>query len=217
MIAILPLDHTKLVLFFVASAALIITPGPAVLYVVTRGIAQGRTAGICSVLGVGLGNFMHAIAAALGLSAVLASSALAFSAVKYLGAIYLVYLGVRKFLSRSELPDETDVKRERLPVVFGHGFVVGTLNPKTALFFLAFLPQFVAPARGHVATQLFVLGTIVALMGVVSDTCYALLSGTFGSWLKRRKTFLRGEKYVSGTVYCGLGVATAFSGGGKSA
>jgi threonine/homoserine/homoserine lactone efflux protein len=209
------LDPAKLTLFLAATVVLIVTPGPAVLYVVTRSISQGRAAGIASVLGVGLGNFAHAIAAALGLSAVLASSALAFSVVKYLGAIYLIYLGVRKFLSRETALEIATFQPALLSAVFRQGFVVAVLNPKTALFFLAFLPQFATPERGSIAMQLFVLGSIVAIMGVLSDAVYAFLSGVFGGWLKRQRHFWRGEKYVSGTVYCGLGVATALSGAGK--
>jgi threonine/homoserine/homoserine lactone efflux protein len=210
------LAPAQLALFLAATAALIFTPGPAVIYVVTRSISQGRRAGIASVLGVGLGNFMHALAAALGLSAVIASSALAFSVLKYVGALYLIVLGLKKFFSpATELDEASAFPPARLWQVFTQGFLVGVLNPKTALFFLAFLPQFVDPARGSVAPQFFFLGSIVAVMGVVTDTGYALLAGTFGGWLKRRKAFLRGEKYVTGSVYCGLGLATAFSGAGK--
>lgn len=212
----MPLDPAKLLLFLTAATVLIVTPGPAVLYVVTRSIAQGRPAGIVSVLGVGVGNLGHAIAAALGLSAVLASSALAFSVLKYVGAAYLIWLGVRKFRAPAADVQEASFRPERLAAVFRQGLLVGVLNPKTALFFLAFLPQFASPERGSVPAQLFVLGAIVAAMGMVTDSCYALLSGTFAAWLKRRRSFLRHERYVSGTVYCGLGLATAFSGSGRS-
>ena len=210
------LDPAKLTLFLAAAALLIVTPGPAVLYIVTRSISQGRGAGFMSTLGVGAGNFLQALAAALGLSAVIASSALAFSVVKYAGAIYLLYLGIKKFRSAPADFHEAKFKAESLPAIFGQGLLVELLNPKTALFFLAFLPQFASPEHGSVWAQLLLLGSIVAAMGVVSDSCYAFLSGTFGAWLKRRKRFLRNERYLSGTVYCGLGVATAFSGPGKS-
>jgi threonine/homoserine/homoserine lactone efflux protein len=210
------LDPAKLTLFFVAAAVLIVTPGPAVLYIVTRSISQGRGAGFVSALGVGAGNFLQAIAAALGLSAIIASSALAFSIVKYVGAIYLIYLGVKKFRSPPVDMHEASFIAESGRTIFWQGLLVELLNPKTALFFLAFLPQFAAPERGSVWAQLLVLGSIVAAMCVISDSCYAFLSGTFGAWLKRRKRFLRNERYLSGTVYCGLGVATAFSGSGKS-
>lgn len=211
------LDPTKLVLFAGAALALVITPGPAVFYIVTRSVDQGCRAGMASVLGIGLGNYLQALAAALGLSAVLASSALAFSVVKYAGAMYLVFIGVKKLLSpAAEFAEAAPERRARFGAIFRQAIVVEVLNPKTALFFLAFLPQFTDPARGAVWLQLLVLGSLVSTLGVVTDSGYAMLSGTFGSWLKRRKTFARAEKYVSGTVYCGLGVATAFSGSGKS-
>lgn len=210
-------DSVTFALFLVAALVLVVTPGPAVLYVVTRSIDQGRAAGIVSVLGVGVGNFMHVIAAALGLSALLASSALAFSALKYAGAAYLLYLGIKKLLSPPTELSAVKFRRESRRAIFRQGIVVATLNPKTALFFLAFLPQFTDPQRGAVWLQFVALGTVTVLLGVASDTGYALLSGTFGEWLKRQKAFLRGEKYVSGSVYCGLGLATAVSGAGKSA
>ncbi len=210
-------DPVTFALFLVAALVLVVTPGPAVLYVVTRSIDQGRAAGIVSVLGVGVGNFMHVIAAALGLSALLASSALAFSALKYAGAAYLLYLGIKKLLSPPTALAAVKFRRESRGAIFRQGIVVAALNPKTALFFLAFLPQFTDPHRGAVWLQFVALGTITVLLGVTTDTGYALLSGTFGEWLKRQKAFLRGEKYVSGSVYCGLGLATAISGEGKPA
>jgi threonine/homoserine/homoserine lactone efflux protein len=208
--------HPKFILFLVASAVLILTPGPAVLYIVTRSISQGRTSGIVSVAGVGLGNLTHAVAASLGLSAILASSALAFAALKYVGAAYLLFLGLRKLLTRSALSDTTSFRKEPLSATFKQGVLVGTLNPKTALFFLAFLPQFADPSKGAVWSQLLFFGTLFVIMAVLSDTCYALLAGTFSAWLKQRQSFLRGERYVSGTVYCGLGIATALSNLSKS-
>lgn len=211
------LDPAKLSFFLIAALVLVVTPGPAVLYVVTRSLDQGRAAGIVSVLGVGVGNFAHVVAAALGLSALLASSALAFSALKYAGAAYLIFLGIRKFVSPAAEFSAVQYRSESRGAIFRQGVVVAALNPKTALFFLAFLPQFTDAHRGAVWLQFVVLGTITVLLGVASDTCYALLSGSFGDWLKRRKGFLRGEKYISGSVYCGLGLATAVSGSGKTA
>lgn len=209
-------DPAKFILFLVAALILVVTPGPAVLYIVTRGIDQGRAAGIVSVLGVGLGNFVHVLAAALGLSALLASSALAFSVVKYAGAAYLIFLGLRKLLSPAVDVGPVKLREASRAAIFRQGAIVAALNPKTALFFLAFLPQFTDPGRGAVWLQLVVLGSITVSLGVASDSVYALLSGSLAEWFKRKKTFLRGEKYLSGTVYCGLGVATAISGGGRS-
>jgi threonine/homoserine/homoserine lactone efflux protein len=210
-------NASTFVLFFIASLILVVTPGPAVLYVVARSVSQGRLAGLASVLGVGIGNYVHVIAAAVGLSAILASSALAFSAVKYLGAAYLIYLGLRKIFGSSEfVADAADAAREPLGAIMRRGVIVATLNPKTAVFFLAFLPQFVDPTRGAVWLQLLVLGSITVTLGVVSDSVYALLSSVFGDWLKRRRGFARAERYMSGAIYCGLGAMTALSGSGRT-
>lgn len=199
--------------FLVAALVLLLTPGPAVLYIVARSLDQGRLAGLVSVLSVEVGNFFHVLAATLGLSALLVSSALAFSVVKYLGAAYLVYLGVRLLLAREAAATEVRVQRQSLRRIFGQGVLVAALNPKTALFFLAFLPQFVEPARGAVAVQFLVLGCIFVLMAVVTDSLYALLAGTAGQWLKggRGARTLRAERYVVGSVYIGLGVSAALA------
>jgi threonine/homoserine/homoserine lactone efflux protein len=204
--------------FLGAALVLIVTPGPAVLYITARSTTQGLRAGLASVVAVGTGNTVHALGAALGLAAVLASSALAFSVVKYLGAAYLILLGVRKLTSRPASAAETDRQppQASLRAVYVQGVVVSVLNPKTALFFLAFLPQFVTPARGHVTAQMLPLGGAFVLMAVMSDGAYALLAGTAGRWLWRHPRFVRGERYVSGTVYIGLGAFTALSGSGPS-
>ena len=206
----------QLTLFLVASAVLILTPGPAVLYIFARSLAQGRLAGIVSAAGVAVGNLAHAVGAALGLSAIIASSALAFSLLKYVGAAYLIYLGVKKFLSPPAELGAATFTPEPLRKIFRQGILVGTLNPKTALFFLSFLPQFADPAHGSIRLQLLGYGIAFVVMAVLSDSVYALLSGTFGTWIKQRKTFLRNERYVTGTVYCGLGVVAALSSPGKT-
>jgi threonine/homoserine/homoserine lactone efflux protein len=172
-------DSHSLIVFGAASLALIAVPGPSVVYIVTRGIGQGRRAGMLSMLGIETGALVHVAAAALGLSAVLASSATAFTAVKYAGAAYLVYLGVRKWRERSgdEVPEAHPASGLRL---FLEGVVVNALNPKTALFFLAFLPQFVDPARGAVALQALVLGGVFVALAVLSDSVYAVAAGSLG-------------------------------------
>jgi threonine/homoserine/homoserine lactone efflux protein len=207
------LDLSTLPVFMVAALVLLLTPGPAVLYIVARSLDQGRLAGLVSVLSVEVGNFFHVLAAALGLSALLVSSALAFSVVKYLGAAYLVYLGVRRLLARDESAAEVRVERQSLRRIFSQGVLVATLNPKTAFFFLAFLPQFVQPARGAVALQFLLLGCLFVLMAIVTDGLYALLAGTAGRWLKgaRAARTLRAERVVVGTVYIGLGVSAALA------
>jgi threonine/homoserine/homoserine lactone efflux protein len=201
----------KLVLFFAASAALILTPGPAVLYIIARSASQGRRAGLVSVAGVGLGNLTHAITAALGLSAVLASSAPVYATLKYVGAAYLVFLGLRKFVSASADTPGASHQNEPLRATFRQAALVGVLNPKTALFFVAFLPQFTDPGRGPVWAQLLVLGATFVVMAVLSDAAYAMLTGTLGSWLQRRAGVSRFARFLSGAVYCGLGIAAGLT------
>ncbi len=213
-------ELAKLPVFLIAAVVLLLTPGPAVLYIVARSIDQGRLAGLVSVASVEIGNSFHVIAAALGVSALLMSSALAFSVVKYLGAAYLVYLGLRKLFSRVEAQPAgaqpaVTVERQRLRHIFSQGVVVAALNPKTALFFLAFLPQFVDRSRGPVAIQMLALGCMFVAMAIVSDGMYALLAGSVGQWLKGTRAFLWAERYVAGTIYIGLGVTAALADAGK--
>jgi threonine/homoserine/homoserine lactone efflux protein len=205
------LDPSTLLVFIAAAAVLLITPGPAVMYIVTRSIDQGRLAGIVSVLGVAVGTLFHVVAAALGLSAILVSSALAFDIVKYLGAAYLVYLGMRRLLAKDDALHAVAVEPQRLSRIFRQGVIVNVLNPKLALFFFAFLPQFVDPARGPVGGQMLILGLILVVMGLCSDSVYALLAGTAGRWLRHSGGFLRTQKYLTGSLYIGLGLVAAFS------
>jgi threonine/homoserine/homoserine lactone efflux protein len=208
-------EPSTLVVFVLASVVLLVTPGPAVLYIVARSMEQGRVAGLVSTLGIHVGTLVHVGAAALGVSAVLASSALAFNTVKYLGAAYLVYLGLRKLFGREErAPEGTPDHRSRARL-FGHGIVVNVLNPKTALFFLAFLPQFVDAGRGAVALQILFLGCVFLGLGVVSDGLWAIAAGTAGDWIRRDGRIRRAERYVSGGVFVGLGVTAAFAGPGR--
>jgi threonine/homoserine/homoserine lactone efflux protein len=200
-------DSTALWLFSLAAVALLLIPGPAVLYVVMQSAEQGRRIGLASVAGIHLGTLVHVTAATIGLSAVIVASALAFGVVKYAGAAYLVYLGVRKLLERE--PQAT-VERRREPVrrAFTRGVVVNVLNPKTALFFLAFLPQFVDPDRGGVWSQVLVLGLVFVALGLVSDSLYAVAAGTVGQLIRRKR---RSLQYGSGVVYIGLGAAAALA------
>ena len=205
------LDLTHLPLFLLASALLLLTPGPAVLYIIARSVDHGRRAGLVSVCGIEVGNLVHVLAATLGLSALLLSSALAFTIVKYLGAVYLVYLGLRKLFTRQAIPGPGKRQPQSLGRIFSQGVVVATLNPKTALFFVAFLPQFVDPSEGAIAGQLLVLGCIFVLLGLISDSMYALVAGTVGQWLKGSRSAVRAERYVVGSVYIGLGVTAALA------
>lgn len=211
-------DATTLGLFVTAAAILLITPGPAVLYIVARSVDQGRWAGIVSVLGIQVGTLVHVAAAAFGVSAILVSSALAFSALKYAGAAYLIYLGVRTLRSPDTEASVAEVagRERRLADVFLQGAVVNILNPKTALFFLAFLPQFVDPARGSVAGQVLFLGLVFVTLGLFSDGMWAVLAGSASGFLRGHDGFRRGQRYVAATVYLGLGVAAAVSGRAKS-
>jgi threonine/homoserine/homoserine lactone efflux protein len=208
-------DASTFGLFVLAALALLLVPGPSVLYIVARSVDQGRLTGLVSVLGIGIGTLVHVAFAVVGLSALLASSATAFSVVKWLGAAYLVWLGLQRLLARDD--DEQPVNAEPAPLfrVLSQGILVNILNPKTALFFLAFLPQFVDPSRGSAWLQVIVLGATLAALGLITDSLYALLGGTAGDLLRRSAGFRRGQRYVSGGVYLALGAATAVSGSGR--
>src|ERR1700730_18673464 len=201
---------------FAAAALLLLTPGPAALYIVSRRGEQGGIPGLASVCGITTGTLVHVLAAALGLSALLASSALAFAVVKYAGAGYLIYIGVRRILSRTDTPAaQLEQPRRSLGRLYRDGFVVNLLNPKTALFFLAFLPQFVDPSRRAVALLVAVLGVLFTLIGLTSDGLDALVAGTAGRWIKRNGHYLRWERSLTGGVFIGLGVTAAFAGNGR--
>ena len=207
---ILP-EWSSLGLFAVAALVLLLTPGPAVLYIVTRSIDQGWRAGLVSVLGVHVGTLAHIFAAAAGLSALLAASATAFGVVKYLGAVYLIYIGVRRLRDRESRRIREGGAPTRLRRAFVDGVVVNVLNPKTGLFFLAFLPQFVTEARGHVGEQIVALGVVFVLLGAVTDSLYALTAGSAARWLRGQPRFLAGERWVTGGLYISLGLAAALS------
>lgn len=207
----MPSVHT-LALFAAAVVIFAAVPGPAVFYVVTRSIGQGRRAGGVSAGAVAAGNLVHVAAATVGLSALLASSAVAFSVVKYVGAAFLIYLGVRTLLSREHAGPVGEPVPQPLSRVFREGMVVAVLNPKTALFFLAFLPQFVDPVRGSATAQLAVLGILLVLITVVSDFCYAMVSSSAGAWLRARTRLLYRSRFVTGGAFITLGVTAAVAG-----
>jgi threonine/homoserine/homoserine lactone efflux protein len=200
-------DSTSLWLFGLAALALLAIPGPAVLYIVVQSAEQGRRVGLASVAGVHLGTLVHVGAASAGLSALIVASSVAFRAVKYAGAAYLVFLGVRMLLER-EQPTKVERGREPLRMAFVRGTIVNALNPKTALFFLAFLPQFVTPGRGGVWSQALVLGFVFVGLGLVTDSLYALAAGTVAGQLRRRRGVVR---YGSGIVFIALGATAAFA------
>ena len=187
-------------------------PGPAVLYVVTQSIGGGRRAGLASTAGIHTGTLVHSAAATAGLSALLASSVLAFDVVKYAGAAYLVVVGVRRLLGREGEPAAARREVARgLGRLYRRGIVVNVLNPKTALFFLAFLPQFVDPARGAAWLQILLLGLLFSLLGLASDGTYALVAGSLGDWLRTSVRYQRAQRLVSGCVFVGLGAFAALS------
>ena len=211
-------EPATIAVFAAAALALLVVPGPAVLYVVTQSIGQGRRAGLVSVAGLHVGSLVHVAAATVGLSSLLVSSAIAFDVVKYVGAAYLVYLGIRRLLGRDRLlaPGEPSPPRP-LSRVFRQGILVELFNPKTALFFFAFLPQFVDPDRGSPALQFAILGLVFVVLGLLSDGAWALAAGTAGAWLRRSSWFTGAERWLSGAVLVALGITAALTGQRRAA
>ena len=194
--------------FAAASILLLIIPGPAVLYIVNRSVSDGRRAGLAAAVGLSLGNHVHALAAALGLSAVLATSAAAFNTVKWLGAGYLIFVGVRTLMRPPAVidPDQPGVSSRRS---FTQGVVVNVLNPKVALFFLSFLPQFIHPDSGRPGLQALILGLVFVVIGLCTDSTYSLVASSLRTVLLRGRTLPFVQRWVAGTVFIGLGVVAA--------
>lgn len=201
-----------LLTFAAAALVVLLIPGPAVVYIVARSLAQGRRAGLVSVLGLSAGALAHVAAAALGLSALLVASATAFGVVKALGAVYLVWLGVRTLLARDAAGEVAAPEPRSARRLFGDGVIVSVLNPKIAVFFLAFLPQFADPARGPVARQVLLLGLLYVGMALVTDSAYAILAGFVRQRLGARVVAAPAARYATGALYIGLGVGAAFAG-----
>ena len=203
------MNTSTLALFCAASLALAVVPGPAVLYIVAQSVDQGRLAGVVSALGIGVGGLVHVVAATIGLSSLLASSATAFTIVKWAGAAYLVVLGIRRMLTREVVENDlARVPRSRRRL-FRDGVVVNVLNPKTALFFVAFLPQFVDPDAAAAPLQILALGLVFVLIALSSDSLWALAAGTAGAWLKRSPWYLGFKRWVTGSVFVVLGLSAA--------
>ena len=192
-------------LFVPAALVLLLIPGPAVLYVVTRSVQQGRRAGLLSVAGLHTGTLLHITAAAVGLSALLARSAVIFSIVKYAGAAYLVMLGIAT-LRHADAAEIAAAPRRSNRRVFAQGFIGEVLNPKVALFFVAFLPQFVDSSRGDIATQIVAFGLTYLVLGLVTDSGYALVGSRLAIRLRESRRARRGQRYATGTIFIGLGV-----------
>jgi threonine/homoserine/homoserine lactone efflux protein len=202
-------DPSTLALFCLAALALAVVPGPAVLYIVAQSVDQGRFAGFVSALGIGVGGLVHVLAATIGLSSLLASSATAFTIVKYAGAAYLLFLGIRRLLTRETAENEIVRPPRSRRRVFVDGVVVNVLNPKTALFFIAFLPQFVEPDAGAATLQIFALGLIFVVIALGSDSLWAITAGTLGGWLKQSPAYFAVRRWLTGTVFVALGLSTA--------
>jgi threonine/homoserine/homoserine lactone efflux protein len=206
-------DLSTFALFAATCVAFLAIPGPSVFYIVTRSLTQGRRAGVTSMLGVQVGGLVHVVGAAIGVSALIASSAAAFTVVKYAGAAYLVYLGIRRLLSAGKTVAEPEPDdRATMTRLFWQGVVVNVLNPKTALFFLALLPQFVDPDAGPVAPQMLVLGTLLVGLGVLSDGTYAVVAAGAGRKLRDAASSRRTLDRLSGGVFIGLGLVAALAG-----
>lgn len=201
-------DIGSIITFGVASVALLLIPGPAVIYILNRSVSDGREVGLAAVAGLELGNMVHVVAASAGLSAVLATSATAFNTVKWLGAGYLVFVGVRTLLMRPATMsgDSTSVSLKRS---FTQGVVVNTLNPKVALFFVSYLPQFIDADKGAAWSQALVLGTVFVLIGCCTDGMYALTASALRNKLLTGRTLPIVQRYVAGTVFVALGVMAA--------
>jgi threonine/homoserine/homoserine lactone efflux protein len=205
-------DTARFLVFLSAALVLAITPGPGIFYVLARSLRGGRREGALSAAGTFLGGLVHVGAAAFGLSAILATSALAFETVRYAGAAYLVYLGVRMILSRNEALEDSELEAGTSRNTFAQGVMTEVLNPKTALFFLSFIPQFVSLHHGHVAAQFLLLGTISVTLNTCADLVVACFAGPLGAKMKRSARLRSGQRTASGAAMIGLGVYVAARG-----
>lgn len=204
-------EPSQLALFMLATLALNLTPGPDMLYTATRSLGQGRKAGIASALGIGTGTIVHIVAATFGLSAILSYSAFTFMAIKYLGAAYLIYLGIKTLRSKAQLHLGKDVSKDSTSRIFWQGVITNVLNPKVALFFLSFLPQFVNPERSSVGLQLTTLGVLFDISGTTVLLVIAIAVGHASGWLENRPTFWKLQKWFTGSVFIALGARLALA------
>ncbi len=205
-------DPDRLLPFALAALALVLIPGPNQAMVIARSLNGGRRAGMIASLGLNTGTLVHALAAGLGLSAILATSATAFTIVKLVGAAYLIYLGIRLMLTNNPIdsPTTLQVTTNDWQRAYGKAVMTGVLNPKVAIFFLAFLPQFVDPEAGSVLVQFLMLGLILAVIGLLVDSIVASAAGSLGRFLARNPTFARWQERVTGFAFVALGIRLAF-------
>ena len=207
-------DEARFLLFLSAAVLLAIAPGPGMLYVLARSLAGGKREGVLSALGTFLGGMVHVFAAALGISIILAKSALAFALVKYIGAAYLCFLGVKMILDARREPINTELFTEQLRTArnpLWQGVATEVLNPKTALFFLSFIPQFVVRGDGHVFLQFVALGTISVVLNTTADLMVIALAGPLGERIRSSATFRRRQRTATGAIMIGLGTYLATS------
>ncbi|MEM9788463.1 MAG: LysE family translocator [Pseudomonadota bacterium] len=203
------IDPTILITYSLIVLGFVFIPGPATLLTVARATTSGTKVGIATGAGITAGDFLHTVMAVVGISAIIAASAALFTVVKYLGAAYLVYLGLKALFEKVA----PDLGQGRIPITapqaFRQAILAELLNPKTALFFLAFLPQFVVPEAGNVVLQLTILGAVFALIGFFSTVVYSVAAGGLGRFLRRNPTVLKWQGKVVGSIYCALGVRLA--------
>ncbi|MCI5074388.1 LysE family translocator [Oricola sp.] len=203
------IDQASLITYALIVLGFVFIPGPATLLTVARATTSGVRVGIATGAGITAGDIIHTVMAVVGISAIIATSATLFSIVKYLGAGYLVFLGIKAILEKAPV----DLGQGRVPITapqaFRQAILAEVLNPKTALFFLAFLPQFVVPANGHVVAQLTLLGVLFAFIGFFSTIVYSLAAGGLGNFLRRNPTVLKWQGKVVGGIYCALGARLA--------
>lgn len=202
---------TTILLLFIAAFLLSAIPGPDMLYIIARGTGQGRSAGVISSLGIAAGGIIQTCAVALGLSGLFLMVPMAYEVIKYVGAIYLIYLGIRTILSHQEVLASPSAEKAGLAKVFLQGSLTTLLNPKVAFFYLAFLPQFVDQARGSVPLQLLILGLVYNITGLAVDASVAYLSSFLGQWIKQRLGAAKLLRWLTGGTFIGLGVRLAFS------
>lgn len=203
------IDHTTLITYVLIVLGFVFIPGPATLLTMARAASSGTKVGIATGAGIAAGDLIHTSMAIVGLSAIIATSALLFSVVKYAGAAFLIYLGIRAMLDKAPLELNTDAPTITAARAFRQAVVTEVLNPKTALFFLAFLPQFVRPEYGSTALQLATLGAVFVLLGFVSTIVFAVGAGRLGNLLRRHPAVVRWQGKVVGTIYCVVGVRLA--------
>ncbi|HYE94471.1 MAG TPA: LysE family translocator [Terriglobales bacterium] len=197
--------------FLATALVLLLTPGPAVLYIAARSVEQGVRAGLVAAAGMCAGGLVHVLAAACGLAALLAASDTAFGLITFAGAAYLVYLGIRTLKNAASAAEPAAAEIKPLRRIFSESVFVQVLNPKTALFFFAFLPQFIEPERGSAFGQALGLGIVFVTLALITDSGYALFAGQFRAWLRSTTAMLKVQRYLAGVVYIALGVVTAVS------